>query len=267
MRSVRLIHHLPRSGGTVICKCIGSLPRVLLLSEINPLAVSTMTPLLEPIFQASFWFRLFDDEAAAAVLASNVSFVEKIIFITDHAAKRGEQLVIRDWTYVDFFAKPYRPEPTYRLSLAEALADHFEIRQAFTVRHPLDQWLSWINYAERPVDLSLERFMLNCRKFAELAAKTDFIRYEDFVAHREASMEKFCDLLALSYDPIYATRWRFYRTISGDVWGSRGAAQIRKLPRRAYDEALLDRLHTNEDYQITLALLGYRHEETPRQAG
>lgn len=263
MQSLRLIHHLPRSGGTVMSKCIGSLPGVVLLSEINPLAVTSKTPLLEPIFQASFWFRLFDDETAAAVLASDAGFVEKIQFIAGHAARRGEQLVIRDWAYIDFLAKPYRPEPTYRLSLAEALTDHFELRQAFTVRHPLDQWLSWVHYAERPVELPLEAFMRSCRKFAERAAQADFVRYEDFVAEREASMKKLCALLALSYDPIYATRWRFYRTISGDVWGSRINAQIRKLPRRAYDQALEERLLVNEDYQTTLALLGYRHEETP----
>ena len=100
-----------------------------------------------------------------------------------------------------------------------------------------------------------------CRKFAELAARTDFVRYEDFVAHRDASMKKLCAVLDLSFDPIYATRWRYYRTISGDVWGSRGGQRIQKLPRRDYDEALLDRLLVNEDYQTTLALLGYHHEE------
>jgi len=265
--TLRLIHHLPRSGGTVMCKCIGSLPGVILLSEINPRAVSAMTPLLEPVFQASFWFRLFDEATAAALLASNAGFAEKIRFIADHAARRGERLVIRDWTYIDFFARPYRAEPTYRLSLAEALADSFEMRQAFTVRHPLDQWLSWVNYAERPADVSLEAFMRHCRNFAELAGRADFIRYEDFVAHRDASMKKFCDLLALPFDPVYATRWRFYRTISGEVWGGRRGAQVRKLTRRACDEALLDRLYANEDYRTTLALLGYRHEEVPPAPG
>ena len=36
MKIIRLIHNLPRSGGTIISKCISAQKDVVLLSEIHP---------------------------------------------------------------------------------------------------------------------------------------------------------------------------------------------------------------------------------------
>ena len=36
MKTIRLIHNLPRSGGTIISKCLGAQKDVILLSEIHP---------------------------------------------------------------------------------------------------------------------------------------------------------------------------------------------------------------------------------------
>jgi len=36
MDTIMLIHNLPRSGGTIISKCLGAQKNVILLSEIHP---------------------------------------------------------------------------------------------------------------------------------------------------------------------------------------------------------------------------------------
>ncbi len=43
---VRLVHHLARSGGTLISRCLGCMSGVLLLSEIHPLGTRHFNPLI-----------------------------------------------------------------------------------------------------------------------------------------------------------------------------------------------------------------------------
>jgi len=84
--TIRMIHHLPRAGGTVICKCLGAMGDVTLLSELSPYdgahaktvlfhrgrapSISLLAPeaiprggpavttVYHPLYQACFWFRL-----------------------------------------------------------------------------------------------------------------------------------------------------------------------------------------------------------------
>ena len=65
MKTIRLIHSLPRSGGTIISKCLGAQKDVILLSEIHPKGTSITKkmgvnkPFFDPIFQSQNWNNLF----------------------------------------------------------------------------------------------------------------------------------------------------------------------------------------------------------------
>ena len=52
MKTIRLIHNLPRSGGTIISKSLGAQKDVVLLSEIHPdgVALSKKTGINDPDF-------------------------------------------------------------------------------------------------------------------------------------------------------------------------------------------------------------------------
>ena len=58
---IRLLHHLARSGGTVISRCLGAMDRVVLLSEIHPLGVR----MFDPLYQAHAWHGLLTDDDVA----------------------------------------------------------------------------------------------------------------------------------------------------------------------------------------------------------
>ena len=68
MKTIRLIHNLPRSGGTIISKSLGAQKDVILLSEIHPKGVEiskkfgAKTPIFDPIFQSQKWNNLFKEE-------------------------------------------------------------------------------------------------------------------------------------------------------------------------------------------------------------
>src|SRR5512145_1245226 len=55
---LRLLHHMARSGGTLISKCLGCMSGVVLLSEIHPLGTNHFNPLL----QAQRWYGLLSTQ-------------------------------------------------------------------------------------------------------------------------------------------------------------------------------------------------------------
>lgn len=221
----------------------------------RPLSAETFT--FDTLYQACYWFRLVRPHELAA-LSRDLDLAGVLSLLARRASERGDVLIIREWSYVDFWAKPFVPEPTFRLTLSELLREGFHLKQAFTVRHPLDQWLSWRSFASETGALDLDTFMLGCRRFAEIAARQRFHRYEDFTMRPSHVLAQICEDLDVPYDEGYAYRWFNYRTITGDIEGTRGADKIVPLERRPVDPAMLEAVNDNSDYQATLALLGYR---------
>ena len=79
MDTIRLIHNLPRSGGTIISKCLGAQKNVILLSEIHPEAfliskkMGVHSSSFDPIFQSQTWNNLFEKDEYKKISNSNFS--------------------------------------------------------------------------------------------------------------------------------------------------------------------------------------------------
>jgi hypothetical protein len=254
--TLRLVHHMARSGGTLISRCLGCMSGVLLLSEIHPLGTAQFNPLV----QAQRWYGLLSSQDLAELRArGRIAFVDAIDLIYRRAADAGQRLLIRDWSHLDFTGVPLVAKPAYRLLTAEALASRFELRQVCTVRHPLDQWLSLRQLAVIHGKLSLDAYLVGHRRFAEQARDIGFFRYEDFAADPGTIMKELCRRLEVRFDRHFTERWSSYAFVTGDVSGSRGGYQIKPVPRRAAEPGLLDQLAASADYRTSLELLGYHH--------
>jgi hypothetical protein len=253
---LRLIHHMARSGGTVISRCLGCMSGVVLLSEIHPLGIRQFNPLS----QAQRWFGLLSSHDLAGLSArGQIGFADAIELIHRRAAECNQRLVLRDWSHLDFTGVPFVAKPSYRLLLADACAKQFDLRQVCTVRHPLDQWLSLRRLAILQGKLTLADFLAGYRRFAEIASEIGFFRYEDFTGEPAPVMKAICKRLDLRFDAGFRGRWHEYALVTGDVAGSRGGSEITELARRPAEPALLDQLGANDDYRQSLELLGYRH--------
>ncbi len=253
---MRLIHHMARSGGTLISKCLGCMSGVMLLSEIHPLGTGQFNPLA----QAQHWYGLLSGRDLLDLKArGRIGFIDAIALIERRVRDCGHHLVIRDWTHLDYTGVPFVSRPAYRLLTAEALASRFDLRQVCTVRHPLDQWLSLSRLAVVQGRLNLEEFLLGYRRFAETAREIGFHRYEDFVRDPNAVMRAITRTLELRFDRHFTDNWQDYNFITGDVAGSRGGTEIRPVPRRPVAPELLDTLAANADYRASLEILGYEH--------
>jgi len=268
---------LARSGGTAIAKCLAVMPGVALLSEVNP-AVTALAARawarqdresseilwsFDPIRQADRWHHLItpDDFAQLRALRGPMPFEQAIALIHRRARDRGLQLILRDWSHIDFLGIPFIEKPPCTLGIIQALAGPYALPQAFTVRHPIDQWLSMEHTEFLKGSLTLEAYLLGCRRFAELAARAGFTRYEDFTADPDAHLRTLCDRLGIAFDPTYRDRWAAYQNITGDVKGTRAQARITALPPRPVDPDLLRRFAASEDYRATIEILGYPHRD------
>jgi predicted O-linked N-acetylglucosamine transferase (SPINDLY family) len=255
---IRVLHHMARSGGTLISKCLGSMRNTLLLSEIHPAAMA----MFNPLEQAHKWFDLLTPGDMERLRdKGNPGFLGAIALIHERCAERGKNLVIRDWSHLDFTGLPFLEHPSYRLTLADTLGERFEVVSTTTVRHPIDQWLSLRELAILRGRINLEEFLRGYLRFAEIAAKLGFVRFEDFTQDQETQLRLLCERLRLPYDAGYRGRWATYTTITGDRQGTRARDRITKLPRKEMEPGLLDACERNADYRRALELLGYGHPE------
>jgi protein O-GlcNAc transferase len=255
---IRLLHHLARSGGTLISRCLASMQGVALLSEIHPAAAAVHYPIYDPLDQARRWYELFDaGEVATLGRTRPERFAAVIGLIEERCQARGLALVIRDWSHLDFIGVPYRRETGFKLETVEALKPQFALRRFATVRHPVTQWLS-LRRIKGTSELTLERYLAGCHAFAEQAVAVGFVRYEDFTRTPAASLAEIARALDLAYDPGFVERWSSYRHMTGDVPEQDETAIVPWKPR-PLPPGLAGRFASNDDYRRTIELLGYEH--------
>ncbi len=256
---LRIIHNMARSGSTLICKCLGCMHRIALLSEIHPAA----TQMFNPLNQAHHWFSLLNKKDIAQLQQGRVlDFVDTIRLIDKRSRQKKKVLVIRDWAHLDFTGHPFLDNPARNLALANVLQEHFVLIQTAIVRHPIDQWLSLSRLAvmQEPIKqgkLTVRTFLEGYEAFARYCVETGFMRYEDFTSHPEKSMQDMCKKLALPFDAGFISRWVDYRTITGDVQSTRGSDAIKTLKRRNCDSAVLKLFENEDSYWHSLQILGY----------
>ena len=258
--SVAVVHQMARTGGTLVNRCLGSMRDVLVLSEVHPL-----DPQCKITRQAAHWFQLLseDDKPWLRGLSARdplAAFSEIVECLVGRCREQGRHLVLRDWSHLDFLGVPFVHQPPMQLLTETALRDRCDLRQAFVVRHPVDQYASCAARPGMAPHLTPRRFVDAYRAFAQLAADRGFQRYEDFVAEPDGELGVLCRRLRVPLDPSYRERWQAYDKLTGDSAGpSRGHAQrdIAALPTRSVDEGVLTALRAEPGYEESLTLLGY----------
>ncbi|MBO6512399.1 MAG: hypothetical protein JJ974_00350 [Phycisphaerales bacterium] len=253
---IRVLRHLARSGGTLISKCLGCMDDVVLISEIHPANLMVTNPMK----QAVEWFKLVPrTQMMAWKLRKGPTFEQFIWACHTTAQSRNQILVLRDWSHLDYHGVPFA-NPTMGSGLTDALEPMFDVVVTCTVRHPLDQYLSFLGIGGGKRFTRAE-YLKGCAEYAKAAVDTGYVRYEDFTNEPEKHIRLICERLEMPYDEGFLNKWWSYTTITGDTVKSVGRGnefkEIRSFKRRSVDEELLKEFRANEDYQKTCELLGY----------
>jgi hypothetical protein len=258
--SLPILHHMARSGGTIISRCLSSMDNIALLSEIHPFGYQSQQS-LNPLMQAHEWFNLLTQSDINHVTKNQpYPFVDAIRLIKKRCDERDLLLIIRDWTHIDFTGWPHNPTPSYKLTTAKVLSKKFNVIKTASVRHPIDQWLSFKeSQSWAKTEYTLEQFLHGYRKFAEQAQKMGYIRYEDFVNSPQTVMEQLCNNLNLPFDPAFQEKWVQNQSITTAVRERDGGFNISKRPRPYVDPIILQSFSENKNYRDAIELLGFNH--------
>ena len=216
---IHIFHTLGGCGGTVLSRCIGVLPGVALLSEINPAAVR-LFPSFDPLYQDQNWLHLLGPADAERFSQVDLRDVEAFRELVDvfhvRASEAGRHLVLRDYSFVDFVGVPYTANPPRRLTLYAALPAGVPTRAVALIRYPVDQWSSLRKHELVRAVLTPSAFCEAYAAFLDELGSIPVYRYEDFVEHPAMQLRAICGDLALPFDPSFTERFHTFDYVTGD---------------------------------------------------
>ena len=252
---IPVFHALARSGSTLIARCVNSLPNVAMLGELH-CAARPRYGGFNPLVQGRDWYGLIADEELPPIESYN--FRDAIDLVLERCRERGIQPVLRDWNHRDFMIETGPTAGTF--NTAKSLTDRYELQQTALARHPISQWQSFQNFAPLRNRFPIADFMRGYLAYAKQCRGLPLIRYEDFCAEPEKSMEKLCVYLGVTYDATFITRWSQNHKVTGDLGsGSRGDQmnEIQKLKPRPVAAEVQATFEAVPGYREALEIFGY----------
>lgn len=193
---IRTVHHFACSGGTVISKCIQSMHRTIVISEVNP-------------YRTRYYFNPFDPVQlliAQTSLNQNDTlkreiFKSRILQCVHIAARNDLNLVFRDHTHSDYCIPKNQEMITKKSSLLDLLSQNFNTKSLVTIRHPLESYLSLkINKWDQAISSSsdyISRLEMMITHYKNKGIP--ILRYEDFCRNPTKFMQEICGILDLEY--------------------------------------------------------------------
>jgi hypothetical protein len=254
---VSVIYSFARSGGTLLNRCIGSIPGNIVLSEVNPCG-----DVMAIEAQAHQWFGLID-EAEAAELAEK-TYIDKITFLAHRAKEKSLNLIIRDWSAVnyidhasnDFHLSSLELEQEFYLSHAD-----LDVKSVTFSRKSEDVYISIKNNFEHLKEITVQDFGKLYLAYAQKVSKYSVFHYEDFCNNPAEILGEICRVLNVAFDGSFLENFSNYDYCTGDSQfsdSSRGyrLGSIQALPpqgsRLAREEA-----QANEDLILADKWLKY----------
>lgn len=242
--TIRVIHHLACSGGTLISKCISAMPNVYLLSEVHPftdLAIGKGKPKYAPsdISSLAKYAGIPKQKELAAKL-----FKKSIDEVYQHVESMGGILVLRDHTHADFNTDQSIPKKS---SIVELLEEDYNVQSVLTIRNPIDSYSSlvkngWVHFKPQTFDEYCRRLLLLLEQFE----KSQIFKYEEFVDSPQQQMQDLAKALGLPFDGSFEDVFGIFK-VTGD--SGRGTDIIATRESRVSDENELEKMINTDNFK------------------
>lgn len=256
--TVRVIHHLACSGGSLISKCIASLPNVFLLSEVHPDTTLHMwhdRPQYLPsdISTLSRYAKVPEvDILAREIFQQNIRSTEA------HIRRLGGTLVLRDHSHADYFVGK---DVQGKSLVVDVLGDHFDFLRVVTIRNPVDSYLSLVNNNwEHYTPKGFEEYCKRYLAFTSEYSHKQILKYEDFVDKPKKFLKKIARMLELPFSESFLDSFDTI-DITGD--SGRSGADIAKRERRALSSEEYNNICSSKAYKKILRKFNYSLPQAP----
>lgn len=244
-----VLHNMPRSGGTLVSKCLGSMETNIILSEIHPNAQHALS--FNVLKQAQQWYGFLPN-----LDWQKTEFVDAITQIYNVVRQNDKQLILRDWSHADYLGPPVTNQPKEKPALLNVLSPYFDIRSIQLVRHPLDTWLSLrrLNLIKNN-GINFQQFLKAYRCYLDNTKSDYCLVYEEFLRSPSQQLKTACQKVGLVYDQNYKNKWFSFDKITGDTSNSSSLREkplIEFRPRRQCTDIDLQWLESQVDYKYLI---------------
>jgi hypothetical protein len=194
-KNISVLYSFPRSGGTLINQCLLCAKDTIVLSEINP----TLS-VIDPILQASNWFRLFTNEE----ICQTRTYLQQIKAIHEKTELTNSKLIIRDWSGINYLREisEWVPAPSFQLEQHIYLTHAgFELHEARVIRQSTQIFISLRKDIPQCANLSIESFAESYSKYLSDTAHVFTVHLEDFTQETQSYYTKLCSALSIEASP------------------------------------------------------------------
>jgi len=253
---LRIVHHLACSGGTLVSKCLAALPNVHLLSELHPTTV---------LHQGGGKPKFLPSDVTTQARYANVPNIDNLAWklfksnikdTYEHLTRYSGALVIRDHTHSDFcVGNDYSQYST----VANLLADDFELLRVVTLRDPIDSYISlvkndWVHFEPKTFDEYCKRIWVFVSEYND----GQVFKYEDFVNSPVEVMKNISGSLELTFSDSFIDTFSLFR-VTGDSGRSGDVIEERK--RRDLTNEELNEFSSSKYYAMIAKRFNYRSLE------
>lgn len=259
MTTMRTMHHLAASGGTMMAKAVAATQNVYLLSEINPAAVrgvyfNPMDPFQQAVAQYAQSLG-FDSRDIIQAFLNRLEPVERRV------GEAGGYLVLRDHAHSDWVVGQPRGDSV----LVEIVKRYYRHVPIVTLRNPVETYASLLRYGWQH-GKSFDKFCSILRRFLDYFGEAPLFHYEDFVRDPDGVLQAMLTALELPYDPDWGARYPDIK-LTGDSGRGRQEGAIRPLPMREISAEFRAEVMASDNYLALCQAYGYyRDPEEQRQA-
>jgi hypothetical protein len=238
---IPVIYGYPRSGGTLLNRCLGSMAGNLILSEVNPLA--SVSPIAT---QAQTWLNLLREDEVADL--SQKPYGEQINYLATIAKELNYHLIIRDWTAANFIDNPINDNlltPSFLLEQNIYLSHYgLTVLPVAIARRVADVYES-MSRTFPHLNLEIKSFGKAYLAYAEAVSSYPIFQYEKICQDPQTQIHLICDTLEINYDADFINKFYDFENCTGDH-------TLEKLSRgRKLMEIKLFSSHTeSESYKI-----------------
>ena len=244
-RRIVTLHHLACSGGTIMTKCLATMPQAMVLSEIHPESVAQ--PAFDPLAQLRSGYRGELREVHQDLLLGQ--FRREIVVAHTIAQSLGKVLVLRDHAHADFAWRRTRQS-----ALVEALSDEFEITPILTMRNPQEAWISM--QREDWFSGSVDEFCQAQIALIEAFEDAPLFHYEDFVEAPDKIVRAMCETAGIAFAEGFEQRLDQIDHLTGD--SGRKGSKIEPRPAKSLADEDRAAFDTSEAFRKLNALVEQR---------
>ena len=254
-KKILTIHHLACTGGSVICKAIGSMLKTVVISEVNPNRIRFAFNPYDPIQLLLAQTNLKNNHQ----LVKNV-FLQRVKECYELSKLNKFNLVLRDHTHSDYMLVKDINSIINRSSLWSLLSEHFSLTSILTIRNPIESYLSLQNkgWAKsiKNFDDYCKRTLMMIDTYKGFGCK--IIKYEDFCNDPIITMKKICKIYEIEFNEKFEEI--FYKIpMTGDSGRGKTSNIIQTLDPKYVDNELKKQANSSNAYLKIIEDYNYKN--------